>query len=202
MVNASASYSYYNGNSNVGVGLLIGRKVMQWHIIADNLLAANYKTAQNVNFRMGFSFLFGKGRAKRSEPLAGGDAPTADPADASADFVRRAPGTTPADTLADTTNATAQDTAATPLRRHPAQDTVKKENLGGLKTQANAKPSKEELLRQAMLEEAKAGEAVGANKKGKKASVGQKTKKEDLLKRALQEEAEDKNVKVKKKNKK
>ncbi|MDR1417446.1 MAG: DUF5723 family protein, partial [Prevotellaceae bacterium] len=72
-VNLSATYSYYNRNSNLGVGLLIGRKIVQWHIIADNLLAVNYKTAQNVNFRMGVNFLFGKSRAKRSLP-AGGDA--------------------------------------------------------------------------------------------------------------------------------
>ncbi|MDR0711491.1 MAG: hypothetical protein LBF67_03975, partial [Prevotellaceae bacterium] len=198
MVNASASYSYYNGNSNVGVGLLIGRKVMQWHIIADNLLAVNYKTAQNVNLRMGFSFLFGKGRAQRSGPLAGGDAPTDDPAGASADSTAGAPGTALTDLLNNMPNANAQDTAANLLHSHPAQDTVKKDNLGGLKTQANAKPSREALLRRAMLEEAEAGEAVGANKKGEKASDDPKTKKEDLLKKALQEEAEDKNIKAKK----
>jgi hypothetical protein len=184
MVNASASYSYYNRNSNVGVGLLIGRKAIQWHIITDNLLAVRYKTAQNINLRMGFSFLFGKGRTKRSEPLAGGDA-LAEPTGISSDSVGHAP----ADTLA-------ADTAAAPLR-HAAQDSVKQGKPAEAKTPK--KPSRENLLKRAMQEEMAAGEAV---KESKKTSATPKPGKEDLLKKALREEAEDKNVKVKKKNKK
>ncbi|GHV68402.1 hypothetical protein FACS1894199_15590 [Bacteroidia bacterium] len=66
MVNASLSYSYYNGNNNVGLGLLLGKKYFQYHLIADNLLAAvDFKNAQNVNIRLGLGLLFGKSEEKR-----------------------------------------------------------------------------------------------------------------------------------------
>jgi hypothetical protein len=226
MVNASASYSYYNRNSNVGVGLLIGRKGVQWHIIADNLLAANYKTAQNVNFRMGVNLLFGKGREKRSEPLAGGDALDATDIDTGtgAEFEKSTPVW-----QRDTLNV-ASDTAATTLYKYDAvsqdtasknaapqnaasqkvvpPDTVSKSVVKKKEKSATAKPAKpqaklsrEELLRRALQDEMEAGEAVKPKPKSPKASVEPKPSKEALLKRAMQEEAEDKDIKVRKKNK-
>ncbi|MDR0565896.1 MAG: DUF5723 family protein [Prevotellaceae bacterium] len=205
MVNASASYSYYNRHSNVGVGLLIGRKGAQWHIIADNLLAANYKAAQNVNLRMGVNFLFGNGRAKRSAPQAGGDALV--------EGYMPVTGNTPVagDTLAGRQGADssalapanavvgAPDTAASPRRRQAVQDSTKKSKPAA--SQAK-KLSREELLKRAMQEEMAAGEAVKKKPKSKTPAAAKKTGKSELLERALREEAEDKNVKPKKKGKK
>lgn len=188
MVNASASYSYYNRNSNVGVGLLIGRKGAQWHIIADNLLAASYKTAQNVNFRMGVNFLFGKGRAKRSDPLAGGDA-------LAGEYAATAP--------TDTTAGAPDSAAGLPLRLQTVQDSTQKETPDSAKAKTPARPGNEALLKRAMREEAAAGEAVKAAPKDKKTAAAKKPEKSKLLERALQEEAEEeKNVKPKKKTKK
>ncbi|MDR2813337.1 MAG: DUF5723 family protein [Prevotellaceae bacterium] len=194
MVNGSVSYSYYNRNSNVGVGLLVGRRVVQWHIIADNLLAANFKTAQNVNVRMGLNILLGKGRAKRSEPLAEGDALDASP-NTTAGF---SPELQP-----DMLSIAPDTAAATPRYRQTVQDSVKKRAAAPV-AKKSAKPAKkmsrEDLLKRAMQEEMEAGETV--KKKKKPPVVAPKSEKKKLLERALREEADDKNVKVKGKNKK
>jgi hypothetical protein len=203
MVNGSVSYSYYNRNHNVGAGLLIGRKAMQWHIIADNLLAISYKTAQNVSVRTGISFLFGKGMAKRGEPLAGGDA--RNPTGAGSESVDSASVRQP-DTL-----GIAPDTATAAIRlpkdsaQSMAKDTVKKAKPAAASTKAKktqAKLSREDLLKRAMQEEMESGDTVKPKPKSKKPSVAPKPSKNSLLERALREEAEDKSVKVKKKKKK
>jgi hypothetical protein len=199
MVNGSVSYSYFNRNHNVGAGLLFGRKVLQWHIIADNLLAVNYKTAQNVSVRTGINFLFGKGMAKRGEPLAGGDA--LDPTAAGNELVDSASVRQP-DTL-----GTAPDTAALRLQTDSVQETVKDtvreaRSATSKAKKTQAKLSREDLLKRAMQEEVEAGDVVKPKPKSKKSSVAAKPSKETLLKRALQEEADDNNVKVKKKKKK
>ena len=65
LINGSTSFSYYNGHGNIGFGLLLGRKGFQMHLITDNLLTTNYKTAQSATFRMGMNFLLGRHEGKR-----------------------------------------------------------------------------------------------------------------------------------------
>lgn len=69
MVNASASFSYFNNRPNVGLGLLFGRRGCQFHLIVDNMLAINYKTAQQTNIRMGMNMLWGENREARKGPM-------------------------------------------------------------------------------------------------------------------------------------
>jgi hypothetical protein len=57
-INGSLSYSYGHSH-NLGLGLLFGRRDMQLHIICDNILAANYQTAQKFNLRAGVNLLVG-----------------------------------------------------------------------------------------------------------------------------------------------
>jgi hypothetical protein len=200
MVNASVSYSYFNRSSNVGVGLLLGRKLVQWHLIADNLLAASYKTAQNVNFRMGVNFLFGSDRSKR-RPLIGGDALAPD-ADAELADTAAALRWQPVEDQQGAPTAT-RDSAASPRYRQaqaPAQaDTAtrgKSAATGSARKPAKQALSKEELLRRAMAEEV--DEDRAAVKSGKKqpksaksSAVQKKTSREALLERAMREEAEE-----------
>ncbi|MDR1342545.1 MAG: DUF5723 family protein [Prevotellaceae bacterium] len=200
MVNASVAYSYYNRHSNVGVGLLFGRKMVQWHIIADNILSAvSYKTAQNANLRVGLNFLFGKSRAAR-RPVAVDDAlaPDYEPADTAAGAAQIF--SAEADTAAAVHDFAAnlryrQDSVAAP-------DTVK-----SVKKATKRKRSREELLRQAVWEENEDGVGVKVQKKVKKKaqksvnpSEAQNRPKETLLQRAMREEAEDE-AKARKKNK-
>jgi hypothetical protein len=184
MVNASVAYSYYNRNSNLGAGIVIGRKWMQWHVIVDNLLAVNFETAQNVSLRMGLNFLFGKGRAAHTEPLAGGDAlnPGADgepaePVSAQPDTLKAAPNVAPV-------VVPAPDTTAN-LRKHSVQAsvkkvktdsaTVKKKNDEAQKTLSR----EEDLLIRAIRDEIEAGDSIKA-----------KPKRRDLLMRAIRDEVE------------
>jgi hypothetical protein len=221
MVNASVSYSYFNRSNNVGVGLLLGRKGVQCHLIADNLLAVNYKTAQSVNFRMGVNFLFGKDRSKR-RPLTGDDA-LAPGADAELADTAAAPRRQPVEDQQGAPTA-ARDSAASPRYRQeqepqaPAQaDTAARAKSvapGSARKPAKQSLSKEELLRRAMAEEA--DEDRAAVKSGKKqpksaksSAVQKKTSSEALLERAMREEAEEeaaaspkaKSAKAKEKNK-
>jgi hypothetical protein len=57
-INGSFSYSYGHSH-NLGLGLLLGQRNMQLHVICDNILAANYQTAQKFNLRMGLNLLVG-----------------------------------------------------------------------------------------------------------------------------------------------
>jgi hypothetical protein len=167
---------------------------------------------------MGVNLLFGKGREKRSEPLAGGDAldatdiytSTSTDADSALVWRRDTLNVTP-DTAATTLpksnaqNAVPQDTVS---KNAVPQDTVSKsvvkkkgksKNAKTEKTQA--KLSKDELLRRAIQDEIAAGDAVTPKSKSPKTAVEPKPSKEALLKRAMQEEAKDKNSKDRKKNK-
>ncbi|MDR0687246.1 MAG: DUF5723 family protein [Prevotellaceae bacterium] len=214
-VNASVSYSYFNRSNNVGVGLLVGRKVVQWHLIADNLLAANYKTAQNVNFRTGVNFLFGSDKSKR-RPLIGGDAlePGADAelADTAAASLWQP--------LEDQQGAptAARDSAASPRYRQAQADTATRAKSaagGSARKPAKQTLSKEELLRRAMAEEADEDKtAVKSGKKQPKSAKSSAVQKknpsrEALIERAIREEAEEeaaaspkaKSAKAKEKNK-
>jgi hypothetical protein len=77
-VNGSVSYSYSHTH-NLGLGLIFGQRDVQLHIICDNLLAANYQMAQNINLRVGLNLLFGTkptGAKKRWSPLNTADPPT------------------------------------------------------------------------------------------------------------------------------
>lgn len=199
MVNLSAAYSYYNRHSNVGVGLLLGRKAVQWHIVTDNLLSVvSYKTAQNANLRVGLNFLFGKGRTAR-RPVGGGgggsdalapDNGFVDTAAASRQILYEE---TQRDTIAAIHDfAHRQDSAAA------IQDTVK-----SVKKTTKRKQSREELLRQALQEENEDGVDVKVKKKPQKSvkpSGNQSQPKETLLQKAMREEAEDE-AKARKKNK-
>ncbi|MDR0712497.1 MAG: DUF5723 family protein [Prevotellaceae bacterium] len=197
MVNLSAAYSYYNRNSNVGVGILFGRKALQWHIIADNLLAVNYKTAQNVNFRMGLNFLFGKGREKRSKLPAESNilVPTDEPTDTITLSMRQLPIIKQTDTLKITPDSGANPDAALDTVNVQdtivnVQDTVKNESPDSTRVENSTKDqqaglSKEDLLRRAMREEIEDGDAI-------KRQAG--LSREDLLRRAIREEMEDKNA--------
>ncbi|MDR2813335.1 MAG: DUF5723 family protein [Prevotellaceae bacterium] len=60
-INGSLSYSYGHSH-NLGLGLLFGRREAQLHVICDNILAANYQTAQKINLRVGLSLLLGAPR--------------------------------------------------------------------------------------------------------------------------------------------
>jgi hypothetical protein len=72
-VNGTVSYSYSN-NHNLGLGLLFGRRGVQFHLICDNVLAANFHTARHFNLRTGLNLLLGSPkntdpRKKAWEPL-------------------------------------------------------------------------------------------------------------------------------------
>jgi hypothetical protein len=71
-VNASLSASYFDGKGNLGFGIIFGRRACQFHIITDNILAANYQKTQAINLRMGMNVLVGKTRDKRKEAAAAG----------------------------------------------------------------------------------------------------------------------------------
>ncbi|MDR1225287.1 MAG: DUF5723 family protein [Prevotellaceae bacterium] len=67
-VNGTLTYSYSSHNNSIGVGLLVGRKGTQMHLICDNVLAADYKNARHTSVRFGFNFLFGKPRDAHPKP--------------------------------------------------------------------------------------------------------------------------------------
>jgi hypothetical protein len=193
MVNLSASYSYYNRNNNVGFGIVVGRKYVQWHVILDNLLAVNFQTAQNVNLRMGFNMLFGSGKAKRNE-----QADTMSPSFAPLDSVAALNGVQGDSTLAvrpDTTAGAVQQPDSTLLtpRQLTKEELLKKaleeENMEGKKKASAKKVSKEELLRRALEEEKQEGEKASTKKTAAKKS---ETSREALLKKAREEERKEK----------
>ncbi|MDR0414167.1 MAG: DUF5723 family protein [Prevotellaceae bacterium] len=168
-VNLSASYSYYNRLNNVGVGVLFGHKIVQLHVIADNLLAINYKKAQNVNLRVGVNFLFGKDRSKRRPPAAA-----------------------EGDILAPESGDEFADTAALPEAEAEVIDTT----IIDTTTTVTPKISREMLLKRAITEEERDGDtpSIKRLKKAKpksRATVQKKTSKENLIERAIREEAED-----------
>ncbi len=117
MVNLSASYSYFNSNHNVGVGVVFGRSGFQWHLIADNLLAINYESAQQLNFRMGFNVVVGKNKQERKAKMAkklSGNSDAMAPAALSAS---EAPATVSADVKTEKASTPAvEDAAKTPVK--------------------------------------------------------------------------------------
>ncbi|MDR2813575.1 MAG: DUF5723 family protein [Prevotellaceae bacterium] len=189
MVNGSVSYSYYNHNSNVGAGVVIGRKGVQWHIIADNLLAAaSFKTAQNVNFRMGLNLLFGKGREKRIASRTEGSA-----LDATSTGADASPAQQPDKNLQDTLNVAPIRPQSHSISPAKQAKPVAQEAATPAKAQENL--SKEELLKRALVEEMEADEDLKKNVK-RKPSVAPKSEKDSLLQRTLREEAGDRNVRM------
>ncbi|MGL4364420.1 MAG: DUF5723 family protein [Bacteroidales bacterium] len=65
MVNPSIAYSYIGGKNNLGIGTIIGRKYVQFHIILDNIMALNFKSTQYLNARLGLNLLFGKSQQEK-----------------------------------------------------------------------------------------------------------------------------------------
>ncbi len=58
-INGSLSYNFSNKYNNLGLGVLFGRRDLQFHVICDNLLAVNYRSARQANLRMGLNLLVG-----------------------------------------------------------------------------------------------------------------------------------------------
>jgi hypothetical protein len=67
-LSASVSYTYANNSfSNVGFGFTAQAGPMQLYLVTDNIIAANFTSAQLVNFRMGLNIRFGLNKEAKKE---------------------------------------------------------------------------------------------------------------------------------------
>ncbi|MBN2349310.1 MAG: hypothetical protein JXJ22_10755 [Bacteroidales bacterium] len=66
---SSLSYSYINRSlNNVGVGLSIGRRPLQFYLVSDNILGIIWpQQTRNINLRFGMNIIFGCDRRNRSD---------------------------------------------------------------------------------------------------------------------------------------
>ncbi|MGL4956428.1 MAG: DUF5723 family protein [Bacteroidales bacterium] len=58
-VNGTLSYSYVNKGSNLGAGIVMGGTRTKFHLICDNILALDLRSARQTSLRLGLSLLFG-----------------------------------------------------------------------------------------------------------------------------------------------